>query len=66
VIVICISYLVAGGTSLYEGQKISRDDEPAKLFPPLIDPPVELGLDHESINVFNTEADDSDESSSPE
>jgi CIC family chloride channel protein len=27
VICICVSYLVSGGTSLYEGQKISRDDE---------------------------------------
>lgn len=27
VLCVCISYLVSGGTSLYEGQKTSRDDE---------------------------------------
>ncbi|MCF2136368.1 MAG: chloride channel protein [Candidatus Thorarchaeota archaeon] len=27
VICICVAYLVAGGTSLYEGQKLSREDE---------------------------------------
>lgn len=32
VICICVSYLVSGGTSLYEGQKISRDDETPGFF----------------------------------
>jgi CIC family chloride channel protein len=32
VICICVSYLVSGGTSLYEGQKISRDDEEPGYF----------------------------------
>ncbi len=27
VISVCIAYLIAGGTSLYEGQRLSRDDE---------------------------------------
>ncbi|MHA1812495.1 MAG: hypothetical protein ACTSYX_03565, partial [Candidatus Thorarchaeota archaeon] len=27
VICICVAYLVAGGTSLYEGQKLTREDE---------------------------------------
>jgi len=32
VICICVSYLVSGGTSLYEGQKISREDETPGFF----------------------------------
>lgn len=32
VICICVSYLVSGGTSLYEGQKVSRDDETPGFF----------------------------------
>jgi CIC family chloride channel protein len=32
VICVCVSYLVSGGTSLYEGQKVSRDDEEPGFF----------------------------------
>jgi len=35
VICISVSYLVSAGTSLYEGQKISRDDESSDFFAPL-------------------------------
>ncbi len=31
-ICICVSYLLAGGTSLYEGQKVTRDDEDPAFF----------------------------------
>jgi len=31
-ICICVSYLMAGGTSLYEGQKVTRDDEDPGYF----------------------------------
>jgi CIC family chloride channel protein len=34
VICISISYLVSGGSSLYEGQKVSRDDEEKDYYPP--------------------------------
>ncbi len=55
VICICISYLVAGGTSLYEGQKISRDDESPGLFPTPSDYPGSFGLvgDANKMNSVN-------------
>ncbi|MBD3405364.1 MAG: hypothetical protein GF411_04395 [Candidatus Lokiarchaeota archaeon] len=39
VICICISYLVGGGTSLYEGQKVARSDEDPNYFAPITSPP---------------------------
>jgi len=44
VICICVSYLVSGGTSLYEGQKISRDDETPGFFANVL-PPRKLGYE---------------------
>ncbi|MHA1964826.1 MAG: chloride channel protein [Candidatus Thorarchaeota archaeon] len=38
VICICVSYLVSGGTSLYEGQKVSRDDETPGFFANVLPP----------------------------
>ncbi|MBY8998013.1 MAG: chloride channel protein [Candidatus Thorarchaeota archaeon] len=38
VICICVSYLVSGGTSLYEGQKISRDDETPGFYANVLTP----------------------------
>ncbi len=35
VICVSISYLVSGGTSLYEGQKVSRDDEERDYYAPV-------------------------------
>jgi CIC family chloride channel protein len=43
-ICICISYLVAGGTSLYEGQKVTRDDEDPKMYPSTSDIDLKLGI----------------------
>ncbi|MFW9768005.1 MAG: hypothetical protein ACFFEM_04230, partial [Candidatus Thorarchaeota archaeon] len=34
VICVTVSYLVSAGTSLYEGQKVSRDDEEPGYFSP--------------------------------
>lgn len=60
VICICVSYLVSGGTSLYEGQKISRDDETPGFFANVL-PPRKLGyekvddetdLDSDDINIL--------------
>ncbi|MFW9805370.1 MAG: chloride channel protein [Candidatus Thorarchaeota archaeon] len=44
VICICVSYLVSAGTSLYEGQKISRDDETPEFFANVI-PERKLGFE---------------------
>ncbi|MFW9963025.1 MAG: chloride channel protein [Candidatus Sifarchaeia archaeon] len=56
VICICVSYLVSGGTSLYEGQKISRDDEEPGFFANVLHP---KDFDYEKVD---NEADsDSDE-----
>ncbi len=44
VICICVSYLVSAGTSLYEGQKISRDDETPGFFANVL-PPRKLGYE---------------------
>jgi len=38
VICICVSYLVSGGTSLYEGQKVSRDDEEPGFYANVLHP----------------------------
>ncbi len=57
VICICVSYLVSGGTSLYEGQKISRDDETPGFYANVL-PPRKLG--YEKIDGDETEQ-DSDE-----
>jgi CIC family chloride channel protein len=46
VICICVSYLVSGGTSLYEGQKVSRDDEEPGFFANVL-PPRKLGYEKE-------------------
>ncbi len=43
-ICICISYLVAGGTSLYEGQKVTRDDEDPTMYPTTSDIDFKLGM----------------------
>ena len=44
VICVSISYLVSGGTSLYEGQKVSRDDEDRDYYAPInIFPEQSLG-----------------------
>ncbi len=37
VICVCVSYLVSGGSSLYEGQRICRDDEFHDFFPTVND-----------------------------
>ena len=57
-ICICVSYLVAGGTSLYEGQKVTRDDEDLKFYPSKMDFP-HFGLDgNDSITRDNIGLDD--------
>ncbi len=52
VICVCISYLTGVGTSLYEGQRLTRDDEPIPLYPevgPL--PDANLGINVSSENI---------------
>jgi CIC family chloride channel protein len=44
VICICVSYLVSAGTSLYEGQKISRDDETPDFYANVL-PAKKLGYE---------------------
>jgi CIC family chloride channel protein len=67
VIVICISYLVAGGSSLYEGQKVSRDDEAPGMFPILQDySPTALGMETDSISSANIGRKNLDDETSPE
>lgn len=56
VICICVSYLVSGGTSLYEGQKISRDDEEPGFFANVLHP---KDFDYEKVD--NETDSDSDE-----
>ena len=60
VICICVSYLVSAGTSLYEGQKISRDDETPGFYANVL-PPKKIGYekvddesapDSEDINIL--------------
>ncbi len=55
-ICVCISYLVGGGTSLYEGQKLTRDDEEPGMYARVeIPPEPELGIvsNTPSTNQFN-------------
>jgi CIC family chloride channel protein len=52
VICICVSYLVSGGTSLYEGQKISRDDETPGFYANVL-PQRKLG--YEKVGSDETE-----------
>ncbi len=56
VICICVSYLVSGGTSLYEGQKISRDDEEPGFYANIL-PTSESSYEKESDEPIS----DSDE-----
>ncbi len=57
VICVCVSYLVSGGTSLYQGQKISRDDETPGFYANVL-PPKKIG--YEKIND-ETESDVDDD-----
>ncbi len=43
-ICICVSYLLAGGTSLYEGQKVTRDDEDPGYFARINVQPEDMAL----------------------
>jgi hypothetical protein len=43
-ICICVSYLLAGGTSLYEGQKVTRDDEDPGFFARINVQPEDMSL----------------------
>lgn len=60
VICICVSYLVSGGTSLYQGQKISREDEEPGFFANVLHPKDsdyekvdhETDADSDEINIF--------------
>ncbi|MFX1368239.1 MAG: chloride channel protein [Promethearchaeota archaeon] len=59
-ICICVSYLVAGGSSLYEGQKLTRADEEPEYFP-RITAQEELGslsTRDNAANPMNRELDD--------
>jgi CIC family chloride channel protein len=64
---IAVAYLVSGGTSLYEGQKVSRDDEEDdyyKLAKEKPDPEDRLSLDvnvSNPSNAINTMDDEDDE-----
>ncbi|MFX0108458.1 MAG: chloride channel protein [Candidatus Hodarchaeota archaeon] len=63
-ICICVSYLVAGGSSLYEGQKVTRDDETPGFYARLDAPPHFAPLGRESqANPANDieESSDSDD-----
>jgi hypothetical protein len=54
VICITVSYLVSSGTSLYEGQKISRDDESVDFFASVnvaSDTKVDFGKSRRSQNT---------------
>ena len=58
VICITVSYLVSSGTSLYEGQKISRDDESADFYASanvLSDRKVNLRKSTGDENIFDTD-----------
>ncbi|MFW9803820.1 MAG: chloride channel protein [Candidatus Thorarchaeota archaeon] len=56
-ICICVSYLLAGGTSLYEGQKVTRDDEDPGYYASINVQPDEMALDlfHDDANPVNHE-----------
>ncbi|MFW9889266.1 MAG: chloride channel protein [Candidatus Thorarchaeota archaeon] len=56
-ICICVSYLLAGGTSLYEGQKVTRDDEDPGYYANINVQPEEMALDlfHDDANPVNHE-----------
>jgi CIC family chloride channel protein len=56
VICICVSYLVSAGTSLYEGQKISRDDETPDFFANVL--PSDKGTHTKIGGGEESEADD--------
>ena len=57
VICVSLSYLVSGGTSLYEGQKVCRDDEARGYYSPInILPEGRLGYTHVSEGVSNESA----------
>ncbi|MHA1960779.1 MAG: chloride channel protein [Candidatus Thorarchaeota archaeon] len=54
---VCISYLVSGGTSLYEGQKVCREDEDPGYYAPInITPDVELGLHEDESNPMDPDS----------
>ena len=58
VICITVSYLVSAGTSLYEGQKISRDDESVDFYAStniLPDSKVDLRKSTGDENIFDTD-----------
>jgi len=58
VICITVSYLVSSGTSLYQGQKISRDDEPEDFFASINvmdDVKVELRKHRGTENLFDSD-----------
>ncbi|TFH08492.1 MAG: chloride channel protein [Candidatus Thorarchaeota archaeon] len=66
VICITVSYLVSAGTSLYEGQKISRDDESVDFYAStniLPDSKVDLRKSTGDENIFDTALNDIDRDS---
>jgi len=68
-LVLCVSvaYLISGGTSLYEGQKVSRDDEDKKFYSLVnIVPETSLELDRQFGNSNIAEDLPNDESYSKE
>ncbi|UCE11551.1 MAG: chloride channel protein [Candidatus Thorarchaeota archaeon] len=53
---VCISYLVSGGTSLYEGQKVCREDEDPDYYAPInILPNIELELRTDESNPIDVD-----------
>jgi CIC family chloride channel protein len=61
-ICICVSYLVAGGSSLYEGQKLTRADEEPEYFPEISteEEPDALSTRDNAANPMNREPDDAE------
>ncbi|TXT55109.1 MAG: conserved membrane protein of unknown function [Candidatus Thorarchaeota archaeon] len=66
-ICICVSYLVGGGTSLYEGQKVARSDEAPNYYAPITSPPYpDLGKSIETSNPADCDSKKSEISSQEE